>query len=275
MTYERLPRIVAAVFCFNTEQENPVGANLVENANIPGDEQLDDLLVGGRVILQKKDGFRYGTDAVALAEFARVLPGENVLDLGTGGGILPILLSLKSDAEFVGVDIVPELVEMAERSAKLNGLSERVKFLCDDIKNIANELAGRRFDVVVTNPPYKSAGSGIPSKNYNAYVARHEALVTLEDVVKGAAALLRAGGRFYMINRPDRLCDSMELMRKYKIEPKRLRFVHADIEKDPVMFLVCGVKGAGRELIVEAPEVLGGSGGTVGFLENKGRECRI
>ena len=256
-------------FLFCMQPEGFVEADIRDN------EQLDDLLVGGRVILQKKDGFRYGTDAVALAEFARVLPGENVLDLGTGGGILPVLLSLKSDAEFVGVDIVPELIEMAERSAKLNGLSERVKFLCADIKNIANVLAGRRFDVVVTNPPYKSAGSGIPSKNYNAYVARHEALVTLEDVVKGAAALLRAGGRFYMINRPDRLCDSMELMRKYKIEPKRLRFVHADIEKEPVMFLVCGVKGAGRELIVEAPEVLGGSGGTVGFLENKGRECRI
>lgn len=253
---------------------------LSEGSHVPAalleNEQLDDLLTGGRVILQKKDGFRYGTDAVSLAGFAKVMPGESVLDLGTGGGILPILLSLKAEADFVGVDIVPELVEMAGRSAEMNGIADRVKFVCADIKNIDQVFEGRRFDVVVTNPPYKSAGSGIPSKNFNAYVARHEALCTLEDVVKGAAALLRNGGRFYMVNRPDRLCDSMELMRRYGIEPKRLRFVHADPEKAPVVFLVCGVKGAGRELIVEAPQILSGTGGTVNFQENGRRlECMI
>ncbi len=238
-------------------------------------EQIDDLLTGGRVILQKKEGFRYGTDAVALAEFARVGDGESVLDIGTGGGILPILLSLKSNGTFTGIDVVPEMIDMAARSAKLNDLEDRLTFLCAEAGRLSDVFKGRRFDVVVTNPPYKKAGTGIPSKNYNAYIARHEVLCTLEDIIKDAGTLLRQGGRFYMVNRPDRLCDALELMRKYGVEPKRLRFVHADPAKAPVMLLVCGVKGAGRELIVGDPVILSGCGGTVGFMENKGLECPI
>ncbi|MBP5311724.1 MAG: methyltransferase domain-containing protein [Clostridia bacterium] len=238
-------------------------------------EQLDDLLTGGRVILQKKDGFRYGTDAVALAQFARIGVNDNVLDIGTGGGILPMLLSLKGGAGFMGIDIVPEMVDMANRSAKMNGLTDRVRFICADVRKLPEVFAGEKFDVVVTNPPYKKAGSGIPSKNYNAYVARHEALCTLEDVLAGAASVMKTCARLYMVNRPDRLCDAMELMRRYGIEPKRLRFVHADPLKAPVMFLVCGVKDAGSELIVEAPQVLSGNGGTVGFSDRKELECTL
>lgn len=238
-------------------------------------EQLDDLLTGGRVILQKKDGFRYGTDAVALAQFARVADGENVLDIGTGGGILPVLMSLKANASFTGIDIVPEMVDMATRSADMNGIGDRVKFALCDIKDIPCIFTGKIFDAVVTNPPYKKEGSGIPSKNYNSYIARHEVLCTLEDVISGGSSVLRRGGRFYMVNRPDRLCDALALMRKYGVEPKRLRFVHADPEKAPVMFLVCGVKGAGCELIVGDPVVLSGTGGTVGFLEKRGLECPV
>ena len=161
---------------------------------------------------------------------------------------------------------MPEAVETAQRSALLNGLQDRLEFICADVRDAAEVFKGRLFDAVVTNPPYKTGNTGLPNSDYSKYVARHEVLCTLEDVISAAAKLLKKRGRFFMVQRPDRLADSLELMRRYGIEPKKLVFVHYDASRPPVMFLVKGVLGAGRELKVGAPLILADSnaGGTAG-----------
>ena len=230
-------------------------------------EHVDDLLKEGLVIIQKKNGFRYGTDAVVLSKFADIDGCREVLDIGTGSGIIPILLSADNKkAHFTGIDVMPEAVETAQRSALLNGLQDRLEFICADVRDAAEVFKGRLFDAVVTNPPYKTGNTGLPNSDYSKYVARHEVLCTLEDVIGAAAKLLKKRGRFFMVQRPDRLADSLELMRRYGIEPKKLVFVHYDASRPPVMFLVKGVLGAGRELKVGAPLILADSnaGGTAG-----------
>ncbi|MBO7399328.1 MAG: methyltransferase [Clostridia bacterium] len=234
---------------------------------IEAGEQIDDLLKDGLVIIQKKGGFRYGTDAVVLSKFADITGCGEVLDIGTGGGIIPILLSSENKtARFTGIDVMPEAVGMARRSARLNGLQDRIEFIEADVREAPEILKGRRFDAVVTNPPYKTGNSGLPNSDYSKYVARHEVLCTLEDVISAPANLLKKLGRFFMVQRPDRLADSLELMRRYGIEPKKLVFVHYDASRAPVMFLVKGVLGAGRELKVGAPLILSDTdaGGTAG-----------
>ncbi len=223
----------------------------------PG-EQIDELFIGGLKIIQRSDNFRYGTDAVLLSDFAEVFDGERVLDIGTGGGIIPILLSEKSKtAEFVGIDVQEKMIETAGRSARLNGLTDRLKFETVDVKELSGVYPKRSFDAVITNPPYKRMNSGPVNAEYELYIARNEVLCTLEDIVKNASAVLKNYGRFYMVQRPDRLTDSLELMRKYSIEPKVLTMVHSDFEKAPVMFLVKGVLGGGRELTVTKPVLIG------------------
>lgn len=220
-------------------------------------EKIDDLLIGGLKIIQKKDNFRYGTDAVLLSRFAEINDNDFVLDVGTGSGILPILLSNANDsAKFVGIDVQDEMTEVAGRSAALNGLSERISFKTLNVKDVLDYYPKRTFDAVVTNPPYKRLNSGIPNGDYARFIARNEVLCTLEDIIKNSSAVLKNYGRFYMVQRPDRLCDALSLMRKYSIEPKVLTMVYSDTEKPPVMFLVKGILGAGSELKVTAPIII-------------------
>ena len=217
-------------------------------------EQIDDLLINGLKIIQKDDNFRYGTDAVLLYKFAEIKDGDLVLDVGTGTGILPILLSSKCEsARFVGIDVQEEMIEMAGRSADLNNLQNRITFKTLDVNDLEKEFEKRTFDVIVTNPPYKRKGSGIENGDYARFIARNEVLCTLEDIIEKSSNVIKSGGRFYMVQRPDRLADSIELMRKYKIEPKVLTMVHSDFEKPPVMFLIKGIQGAGKELKITSP----------------------
>jgi len=227
----------------------------VENMThlLPG-ETLEDLERDGLKIIQKEKGFRFGVDAVLLSDFAKVKRKDHVMDLCTGTGIIPILLSGKTEAEeIMGLEIQDEFVHMAKRSVLLNEIEERVKILHGDLKDMRLLKSLQRFNVVTVNPPYKKKNSGIINDKDALTIARHEVSLDLEDVIKAAQLVLKDNGRFYMIHRPERLADIMTLMRKYKIEPKRIRMVYPNTKKPPTMVLVEGLRGGGEFLKVEAP----------------------
>lgn len=227
------------------------------NVEIKEDEQVDDLLLDGLKIIQKNNAFRYGTDAVLLSDFALIPKNAKVLDIGTGTGILPLLLSKKTAAStIVGIDIQADMAEMACRSVRMNGLDNKIQIKCTDVNDLGRFYPKRYFDAVVTNPPYKRAGSGILNDRDNVTVARHEIKCTLEDIIRVSSDMLKVGGVFNMICRPERLADTFEYMRKYKIEPKKLSMVHSDYNKSPVMFMVQGVFGGGKNLFVTAPVLI-------------------
>lgn len=217
---------------------------------IGADEQLDDL-GRGLAIIQKQKGFKYGTDSVLLAKFMLMNSGrcKHCVDMGTGTGILPILISRDPKiGRITGLEIQNDYAEMANRSVFLNKLEDRITILQGDIKN-AVELFGKgSVQAVVTNPPYKKADTGIQNAGEGLTIARHEVLCTLEDIIKSASLILEPGGAFYMVHRPERLADTMELMREYKLEPKILRMVQPKVSKQPSMFLVAAVKNAGKNL---------------------------
>ena len=196
-------------------------------------------------------------DAVILSGFAKVKKGENVLDLGTGTGIIPILLAAKTEGKhFTGLEIQTESAEMANRSVLLNELEERVSIKEGDIKEAVQLFGASSFDVVTSNPPYMNEGGGLVNPFAAKAIARHEILCSLEDVVAAAARLLRPLGRFYMIHRPHRLTDIMVLLRQYRLEPKRIRFVQPYADKEPTMVLVEAARGGKPMVKVDAPLVI-------------------
>lgn len=220
-------------------------------------ERLDDLHRGGYHIIQDPGRFCFGVDAVILSGFARVKRGENALDLGTGTGVIPVLLAAKTEGRhFTGLEIQPESAEMAARSVRLNELEERVSIVQGDIKEAAGIFGGSTFDVVVSNPPYMNSGGGLVNLGEAKAIARHEILCTLEDVAAAAGKILRPKGRFYMIHRPHRLTDILTVLRQYKLEPKRVRFVHPYVDKPPTMVLVEAGRGGRPMVKVEAPLVI-------------------
>lgn len=207
------------------------------------DERIDDLQYKGLRLIQKKEGFCFGVDAVLAANFADVKEGANVIDLGTGTGIIPILIAGKTRAKsIVGLEIQEEMVLMARRSVAMNNLEDRVSIVCGDIKKSVELFGKARFDVVVTNPPYMNCGGGLLNKSDTLTVSRHEILCTLEDVVSAAGSLLAPGGQFVMVHRPDRLADIIWFMRKYSVEPKYMRFVHPSPYKKANLVLVKGAR---------------------------------
>ncbi len=220
-------------------------------------ERVDDLHRNGYVIIQDPKRFCFGVDAVILSGFARVKKGEKVLDLGTGTGILPILLEGRTKgSHFTGLEIQTKSVEMARRSVALNGLEEKIDIVEGDIKMACTYFGGSVFDVVTSNPPYMNMGGGLQNPSDAKAIARHEVLCTLEDVVREAAKVLRPGGRFYMVHRPHRLTDILCTLRQYGLEPKRLRFVHAFVDKAPTMVLVEAGRGGKPMIQVEPPLVI-------------------
>lgn len=220
---------------------------------INSDESLEDLQCNGLKLIQKKDGFRFGVDAVLLANFATIKENTNVIDLGTGTGVVPLLLYAKSKAaKIVGVEIQEHLVDMAKRSVLLNNAQEKVEIINGDIKTLEHFGKGS-FDVVTTNPPYTKLNSGIRCTDIAKDISRHEILCSLEDVIKTSSRLLKIGGNFAMVHKPERLADLICLMRQYKIEPKYLQFVHPYPNKKPNILLVKGVRGGGADLKIMAP----------------------
>ena len=222
----------------------------------PG-ERLDDLQIGGLELIQDPEKFCFGVDAVFLSDFVRVRPGESVLDLGTGNGIIPVLLSAKTEARHItGLEIQADTAEMARRSVAHNHLEDRIDIVTGDIKEAAELFRPAFFDVITTNPPYMLADHGIRNPDDAKAVARHEILCTLDDILRESMRLMQDESRFYMIHRPFRLTEIMIKMHEYKIEPKRIRFIHPYIDKEPTMVLIEGVRGAKPRVTVEPPLII-------------------
>lgn len=222
----------------------------------PG-ERLDDLQRNGYRIIQDPERFCFGMDAVLLSGFATAPDGGRLLDLGTGTGIIPILMAAKTRAkELIGLEIQPESADMANRSVILNDLGERVKIISGDIKEAGDLFEAASFDVVTSNPPYMIGGHGLQNPEGPKAIARHEVLCDLEDVVKAAARCLRPGGKFYMVHRPFRLAEIMVVMNRYKLEPKRMRLVYPFIDKEPSMVLIEGARGGKSRITVEPPLII-------------------
>ncbi len=227
----------------------------------PG-ESIDDLMCRGFRIIQHKNSYRFAIDAVILANFVNAGARDTVLDLGTGSGVIPILLAAKTRAsKIVGVEIVEQVAKRAQRSVTLNNLDERVEIVCGDIKNAPKRFGSESFSVVVTNPPYMKANEGKISPNIEVAFARHEIGTTLDDVVKTAASLLCFGGRFYMVYRTMRLADVIYSLRGRHLEPKIIRFVQPDSLKQPNLFLLIAKKGGRPGLKIFPPLVIYDSGG--------------
>ena len=222
----------------------------------PG-ERLDDLQIGGLELIQDPEKFCFGVDAVFLSDFVRVRPGESVLDLGTGNGIIPVLLSAKTEARHItGLEIQADTAEMARRSVAHNPLEDRIDIVTGDIKEAAELFRPAFFDVITTNPPYMLADHGIRNPDDAKAVARHEILCTLDDILRESMRLMQDKSRFYMIHRPFRLTEIMIKMHEYKIEPKRIRFIHPYIDKEPTMVLIEGVRSAKPRVTVEPPLII-------------------
>lgn len=217
-------------------------------------ERTDDLGINGLHLVQDTDLFCFGTDSVQLSDFARARPGDTVVDLCTGNGIIPVLMSAKTRAKkFYGIELQKRSFDLACKNAALNGLQDRVEFICGDIKDCRTLLPNACADAVTCNPPYMPAKSGFVSPTDEKAIARHEIAISIEGIAAAAAWLLKFGGHLYMVHRADRLCDVICTMRKYNIEPKRLAFMHPSPHRAPNLILVDGMVGANPALKIEEP----------------------
>ena len=223
---------------------------------LPG-ERIDDLERNNYKIIQNPARFCFGMDAVLLSGFAFVREGETAIDLGTGNGIIPLLLAAKTEGKhFTGIEIQPENVDMAQRSVRLNNIEDRVGIVEGDIKTASTDYGKAVFDVVTSNPPYMLGNHGLVNPDSAKAIARHEILCTLEDVVREAALLLKPQGRFYLVHRPFRLAEIIVCLKEHKLEPKRMKMVHPFIDKEPNMVLIESVRGGKPRMTVEAPLIV-------------------
>ena len=227
------------------------------NPNLKEHERLDDLQRSGYQIIQDPERFCFGMDAVLLSGFAKAKEGDRVLDMGTGTGIIPILMEAKTPAsKLVGLEIQLESADMARRSVALNHLENKIEIVDGDIKEAASIFGAASFDVVTCNPPYMIGQHGIQNPDAPKAIARHEIHCTLEDVISQAAKLLKPGGHFYMVHRPFRLAEMISLMTQYRLEPKRMQLVYPYIDKEPNMVLIEGVRGGKSRMQVEKPLIV-------------------
>ncbi len=217
-------------------------------------ENIEDLGLKGYKVIQNKDGFCFGSDAVLLSRFAKPKKGARMLDLCTGTGIIPVLMwGFNELSEVCAIEIVDSVSDMARRTMELNSLSDKIKVTLGDLKD-APEIYGKHaFDVVTCNPPYMNVGGGILNPSEKLALARHEIACTLDDVVRVSKALLKPCGKLFMVHRADRLCDVLSTFRKYKIEPKRLQVVYPTKNSVASLILVEGAEGGRAQLKLEEP----------------------
>lgn len=220
-------------------------------------ERIDDLQRNHYRIIQDPDRFCFGMDAVLLSGFARAKEGDKVLDLGTGTGIIPILMEAKTKAfRLYGLEIQPDSADMARRSVKLNDLENKIEIITGDIKEADSFFDAASFDVITCNPPYMTEHHGLTNPEAPKAIARHELLCTLEDVIRISSRLLKPGGNFFMVHRPFRLVDIMVLLREYKLEPKRMKLVYPFVDKEPNMVLIEANRGGRARMTVEKPLIV-------------------
>ena len=216
-------------------------------------ERIEDLQINDLKIIQNKTGFCFGIDSVLLSDFAKeIKENARVLDLGTGTGIISILLCHKTKLrEIIGVKIKKEVYDMAQKSIKINKLENKFKILNEDVLNLENIIEKNSIDAIVTNPPYEKKNAGIKNCDKKQIISRHETTATLDDFIRISKTLLKDKGEFYMVHKPHRLVDILYIMRKYKIEPKLLRLVYSNYEKEPKLVLVKGIKNGNSFLKVQ------------------------
>ena len=220
-------------------------------------ERIDELQRNGYRIIQNEKKFCFGMDAVLLSGFARARKQEQVLDLGTGTGIIPILMEAKTEGEhFSALEIQEDMAQMARRSVMLNGLQEKITVVTGDLKEASKIFGRASFDVVTCNPPYMNQNHGLKNPDEPKAIARHELLCTFEDVAREAAALLKSGGRFYLVHRPHRLTELCQTLRAFRLEPKRMKFVHPFQDQEANMVLIEAFRGGKPQMRVEAPVIV-------------------
>ena len=221
-------------------------------------ERIDDLEYKGLKIIQNKDGFCFGVDSVLLSDYAKkIKKNATVLDIGTGTGIISILLCKKTNlSKIYGIEIQEDVADMAKRSSELNGLEDKFEVININIKDVFTKIEPHSCDVVVTNPPYKKVDTGVKSTDKKQLISRHEVECTLEDIISASSKLLKDLGEFYMVHRAERLVDIMCLLRKYKIEPKNIRFVHSRSCEKPSLILVRAVRNAREFLKIDEPLII-------------------
>ncbi|MCR5409957.1 MAG: tRNA1(Val) (adenine(37)-N6)-methyltransferase [Lachnospiraceae bacterium] len=232
----------------------------VKEKYLQNGERIDDLQRNGLYIIQDPGEFCFGMDAVLLSGFAAAhAPAScnRILDLCTGGGIIPLLLAAKTKARHItGIEIQQKAAGRADRSVRMNGLSDKIDIINGDIKEAPELMKAASFDMVTVNPPYFRTGHGIINPTDSKTVSRHEVACTLDDVLSAAEYALKNSGTFCMVHKPQRLADVICVMRDHHIEPKALKTVHPRIGDDPSMILIEGRKGAGEEIRIEAPLVI-------------------
>ncbi len=252
----------------------------LSNGNVPvnEDESIDDLQNGYHII-QKKNAFRYGVDAVLLADFVKTKKNDKVLEIGTGTGIIPILMIARAKERYIpavieAVEVQNHMAEMASRSVELNSLQDLIKIKNIDIRNYDKELKKAEYDVVVMNPPYMRTEKGINCPDESRNIACFEVKGTLEELIGSARDLLKTGGKLFMIQRADRLVDVFCAMRAVGIEPKKIRFVQSKPRSKPHLILIMGSRNGGVELIFDDPLIIYEEEGTYtkDALEIYGRE---
>lgn len=218
--------------------------------------RIDDIGFGGYKLIQDSDLYCYGTDAVLLSKFCNALNKDNVLDICTGNGVIPLIVNaLYNPKSITGLEIQLASYLLAEENAKENGLTEKIKFVCGDAKNIKDLFAPESFDLVTCNPPYFVSGNSIECDNSAMHIARHETSAKLEDFMAAASYVLRKGGRLCMVHRPSRLPDLFEYSRKNGLEPKRLQMIAPKAGQGANIALIEFAKGGGKELKI-LPEII-------------------
>lgn len=225
--------------------------------DLKDNERLDDLQRNGYRIIQNPEKFCFGMDAVLLTGFARAGSSDRLLDLGTGTGIIPILMEAKYHcAHLTGLEIQPESADMAARSVALNGLTERIEIVTGDIREADRIFKSASFDCITCNPPYMIGRHGLTNPDAPKAIARHELLCTFEDVARQTAKLLKPGGHFFLVHRPFRLAEIMGTLMRYKLEPKRMQLVYPYVDKEPNMVLLEAVRGGRSRMTVEKPLIV-------------------
>jgi len=219
-------------------------------------ERIDDLLTNDLKIIQSDEVFSFSMDAVLLGRFSYVPPRGQVADLCTGNGVIPLLLTTRTKASIVGVEIQERLADMADRNVRINGLEQQIRIVHGDLRDIHGDLGNGTFDVVTVNPPYLPVPSGEQNVNEHVAAARHEVFCTLEDVVRTSSRLVRSGGRVAMVHRPSRLVEIFCTMRQYRLEPKRIRFVHPRAGEEANMVLVEALRDGKPELRTLPPLIV-------------------